>query len=225
MFLILRTTYSKYVSEANGDAVAQIGIWEIFVNGEDIAKPSGKQVTFNIDAENVKWNNKDATNVKKGKVAPGMDGTYEIKIDPQNTDTSLKYSLELDATSLKDTNLEITNISLANGKEFDSIENINEELSGKNFSEIKNYGKDKYKLTRTKKLKEEIKRQDGSKAEDDKRIDNIIISIIWNTPKAGDNSNEFDRRDTILASKVYTKDEKNIGELPVTLNVIQYMGE
>lgn len=228
LFLILRTTYSKYVSEASGDAVAQIGVWEIFVNGEDIAKDGGSNVRFTINDRNVSWSGRDETNVRTGKVAPGMEGTYKIKIDPQHTDTSLKYFLELDASSLKDTNLEITNITLEGGKDFESVENLDSLENSNKFLDVKNDGNDKYKVTRKKILNEEIKNRDGDPFDDSKRIDTIIISIKWKTAPEGSTESEkkeYDRRDTLLASRVYGVDERKLGDLPVKLNVIQYMGE
>lgn len=226
LFLILKYTYSMYKNEAKIDSVAPIGVWEIFVNGEDIAKPNGDNTEFKIDAENVIWENFDENNVRTNKVVPGMEGTYKIKIDPKKTDTSIKYSISIDASSLKGTNLQITNIELNDGKEFDNIEVINDDDetidNAIQFTNIKNStdGRDKYKITRIKRLKDERKN-----IEDDMSTDIITISVKWNEPGETDDVNEFDKRDTNLASTVYAKGEKKRGEIPVVVNAIQYMGE
>lgn len=226
LFLILKSTYSKYKSEATGDAITKIGVWEIFVNGEDISKASDTSIKFKIDTSDVEWNGRDEENVRSNKVVPGMEGTYTIRIDPKKTDTSLKYTLDLDATSLKETNLQITNIELDEGKRFNSIEKINVENDSEetnvstSFERLSTDGKDKYKVTRIKRLADERKNPNDSMS-----IDTIIISVKWNETDDPEKINEFDKVDSEVASKVYADNEKKIGELPVTINAIQYMDE
>ena len=50
-------------------------------------------VTQNIDGFHQEAGSK---NVLEGKVAPGMDGYFDIVIDPKNTDVSIRYDLIYD---------------------------------------------------------------------------------------------------------------------------------
>ncbi len=215
LLLILRSTYSKYKSEASGDATATLGKWSIKVNDTDITiqNPNNlkEPIRFNITNENINWNNPES-NVKENKFAPGMSGEVYIKITPE-TDTSLKYTFKLDARPLKDndTNIVITDIKLDNGKKFDN----------KTFEEINTSGADEYEFTRTK-LLTEIQTQDaeGNWVADENRTDTIAISINWNS--IDETNPEYNRKDSILGSKAYT--DMDI-KLPIEIKAIQYTGE
>lgn len=160
--LILKSTYSKYTNKSKGSMNATIGQWNIKINDTDITRPDENNpadpIKFEIDENNFIWNWENNANVKEGKVAPGMNGYFNIKIDPTNTDTSFKYTFTLDATILKkiDTNLKITEVSLQDGKTFDEILESEEGI---------------YTCTKLKKLSE-------IQSDDEKiRCDNIIVKI------------------------------------------------
>lgn len=213
LFLILRSTYSKYVSEAKGDASAEIGKWIIKVNDTDITEQDPNNfkapIRFEINGKDVNWEDSDPVNTRNNKVAPGMKGKMFIRIAPE-TDTSLKYEFELDATSLKDTNIVITDIKLNNGKKFDG------DLT---FEEIKGDGTDKYKFTRL----SEIKDSEGNLISDENRIDTIVISIEWKkVEESNPEYDEYNARDTLLGNNAYTAADI---KLPVTIRAIQYTGE
>lgn len=181
MFLILKSTYSKYTNKTEANLDAIIGQWNIKINDKDITKPNEnpeeKEIKFTIDNTNFIWDWEKHPNVMEGKVAPGMEGLFYIKIDPTGTDTSLKYEFILDASKIKDTPLIIKEVALENGKTFDSITKDE---------------KDIYTGIRTKKLLEEIQNED-----ENVRCDRIVVKLKWE---------ENDEKDAELAKEAY-KDE------------------
>lgn len=210
LFLILKSTYSKYISEASGDVGAALGRWNIEVNDIDITKQNPNNlyepIEFYINGKDVQWTNKDI-NVKENKLAPGMSGELYIRILPE-TDTSLRYNFTLDATSLQETNLAITNIKLANEKNFENNET---------FENLNENGKNKYSFT-WKKLLSEIQDSEGNLLPEENRMDTIVISLEWKNI----DETEYNETDTLLGNRAFLEDAIS---LPVTIRAIQYTGE
>jgi len=88
----------------------KIAAWEITINESII---TNEEKTFNID--NIIWNNSE--NVLSGKVAPGMDGYFDIVIDPKNTGVSVRYDVIYDIDYLNEINtaFKITKVEEING--------------------------------------------------------------------------------------------------------------
>ena len=79
--------YAVFKTETNSTAQFQKGAWHINVNGVEITKGVDKKFTINnifINQDN---------HVKPGKLAPGLNGNFNIEINPQNTDVSIKYDI------------------------------------------------------------------------------------------------------------------------------------
>ena len=74
--------------------VDNIAKWNVFINGTDIKKNE----TFVVDKINLINND----NVLEGKMAPGSKGYFDIVIDPTDTDTSIRYDISFDFSSLND---------------------------------------------------------------------------------------------------------------------------
>ena len=60
------------------------------------------------------WSTSD--NVKSGKAAPGLDGYFEIVLDPNNTDTSIRYDLTFDFSGLDEDQFRVDRIVEINDK-------------------------------------------------------------------------------------------------------------
>lgn len=110
MIVLLFGTYSKYNNKAIGVAEEKIGQWIIKVNNLDITK---ENATFNIN--DINWNEEGT--VKEGKVAPGMNGYFDVIIDPSGTEVSIKYSITIDVSCLSQNGggIKITSISELGG--------------------------------------------------------------------------------------------------------------
>lgn len=83
------STYSLLQSRLSGTVQQSIGKWNIELNKQDITNGIVRQII--IDDFSFVEN----TNVKKGKIAPGISGMIDLTIDPKDTDVSILYSITL----------------------------------------------------------------------------------------------------------------------------------
>ena len=93
IFLIFQfvNNYGLLESNAEAEVNPEIGKWNITLNGVDVT------VTNEINASNLIYT---GGNVENGYFAPGVTGTYDIVIDPKNTDVSIRYDISADLSSL-----------------------------------------------------------------------------------------------------------------------------
>lgn len=96
-FFILVSTYGIFESGLLQGASIKIAAWEVTINDSII---TDEEKTFTID--NIIWNGSE--NVLNGKVAPGMDGYFDIVIDPNNTGVSVRYDIVYDIDHLNKIN-------------------------------------------------------------------------------------------------------------------------
>jgi len=111
-FFLLVVTYGIFESNIFRDVNMKIATWEVEINGTVV---TNEQKKFNM--EDIKWNNSE--NVLEGKVAPGMDGYFDIVIDPKNTDVSIRYDITYDIDYLNEINtaFKVTKVEELNGYE------------------------------------------------------------------------------------------------------------
>lgn len=83
---VIKSTYAKYITSANGDANINIARWKILVNNQDIKE--NKELS-NVITPIFDGNDNIASNV----IAPTAEGYFDILIDASNTDVSLKYEI------------------------------------------------------------------------------------------------------------------------------------
>lgn len=180
LVLIISSTYSKYTAEAGAVINRDIAGWVIKVNDTDITvnqensnttnttDTTVNSVTFNITGDDVKWD--ENAHTADGKVSPGMKGYFYLRIDPEETQTALKYTIDIDIENISEENINfrINNISEENGKEFKTQQN------GKN-----------YTLQRIK-LLDEIKSDNINT-----RVDTMKVEIEW---VDDDTLNDFDTK-------------------------------
>lgn len=96
--------YALFHSEMDGNVKFENGIWNITINGENIT--SGVDTEFIIDQIDTTQNDY----VKPGKLAPGLSGSFELVINPENTNVSIRYDITLTQEELGGSNLSIKSI-------------------------------------------------------------------------------------------------------------------
>ncbi|MBR1385917.1 MAG: hypothetical protein IJ568_03705 [Bacilli bacterium] len=106
----LTKTFSLFESEKVNTSSIDIAKWQVEVNGTDI---SGSTTEFTVNE--IHWNS--SSNVKSGKIAPGIDGYFDIIIDPNETETSIRYDVTFDFSALDEDQFQITEIKELNNKE------------------------------------------------------------------------------------------------------------
>ena len=79
LIVVFASTYSYalFESDITGDVEAEVASWHIKINNSLIAE--GVNNTFVIDSMNYTQTD---SNVRSGKFAPGIEGYYDIVIDP-----------------------------------------------------------------------------------------------------------------------------------------------
>ena len=101
-------SYSKYRSGITGEASADVAKWNISVNGCNIVEPDPANtdcfeskdngdgtvtILRNFNITEFTYNNEDLNNVTRDKIAPGSSGNFKIKIKPNDTEVSIKYTI------------------------------------------------------------------------------------------------------------------------------------
>lgn len=84
LFSMSKRVYSTLYSEVSGESKIPLSSWNIKVNHQNITQI--KDLTIN----DINW---ESAHTKTGKVAPGSIGTFQLIIDPSNTDVSVRYDL------------------------------------------------------------------------------------------------------------------------------------
>ena len=90
--------YAVFHSEMDAYVKLENGIWNITVNGEKIT--TGVETEFTIDEITATQD----IHVKPGRLAPGLSGSFEIAINPENTDVSVRYDITLNQEKLENSN-------------------------------------------------------------------------------------------------------------------------
>lgn len=136
-------TYAIFESDVLVQSNSPLAKWEIAINGKSIDKNT---TTFTVD--NVIWSS--SNHVVDGKAAPGSTASFEISIDPHNTQVAIKYDVILDFSMINNPEIRFLSLEETNGKKL-----------------IKT-GEDKYTGVLT---LEDI---------DNNRIDNLLVKLVWN---------------------------------------------
>lgn len=104
--------YAVFHSEVGANIQFVNGVWNISVNGTQIT--NGTQAQFVIDQITTTENN----HVKPGTLAPGLSGNFDIAINPEDTNVSVRYDVTLNQEELGNSNLKIKSIlEIQNGYE------------------------------------------------------------------------------------------------------------
>ena len=96
--------YAVFHSEVEANVKLENGVWNITVNGTQIT--TGVETEFTVNQISTTENE----HVKPGTLAPGLSGTFEMAINPEDTNVSVRYDITLNQEKLGDTNLQIKSI-------------------------------------------------------------------------------------------------------------------
>lgn len=92
---ITQETYSKYMTEADGEAETNIARWNIKVNSQDIiSNDQLNNVLTPIFSSN--------PHVLDGVIAPGAIGYFDLDLDGSNVDVSFSYTINTLVSSSSD---------------------------------------------------------------------------------------------------------------------------
>lgn len=91
---IVATTYARYVSRATGTGDVKVATWAVQVNETNIVQNS----TFALDSSFVTWS--DSEYIADGYIAPSRTGTFKIKLDTTGSKVAVKYTIQIDTSSL-----------------------------------------------------------------------------------------------------------------------------
>ena len=83
---VIKDTYAKYITNANGNAELQIARWKIIINNQDVEQNSNLTSAITPVFEGT---NDIAANV----IAPTAEGYFDLLIDASNTDVSFDYEI------------------------------------------------------------------------------------------------------------------------------------
>ena len=108
-------TYSKYVTEVRGDGTAQIATWDFKVNGQ-------KEEVQTISLGSTY----DSSTLVNGKIAPGTEGNFQIKVDATGSDVGIDYKIKFSDETTKPANLKFYYQEV----EYNSILELGDALSG-----------------------------------------------------------------------------------------------
>ena len=87
-YLYSKGTYTSYETLTNGKITPKIAKWNIKVDGIEVTTSD----VVTIGLSNINW---VSNNAVAAKAVPGSHGFATVKIDPMNTDVSIKYTLEI----------------------------------------------------------------------------------------------------------------------------------
>lgn len=104
-YLYSKGTYTSYETLTNGKITPKIAKWNIKVDGIEVTTSD----VVTIGLSNINW---VSNNAVAAKAVPGSHGFATVKIDPMDTDVSIKYTLEVVDKNV-DSNkfLEVSNIN------------------------------------------------------------------------------------------------------------------
>ena len=107
--------YAKYMSKVNGQGTADIAHWSFKVNEQE-SKIQTISLKSTINNNTLKGN----------KIAPGTEGSFEIKIDANNSDVGINYIINFENETSKPTNLKF----VYDNKTYNTLEELEEKLTG-----------------------------------------------------------------------------------------------
>lgn len=108
-------TFSKYVTEVNGEGVANIAKWSFKVNDKE-----EQMQTINLGSTI------DNNTLVENKIAPGTAGNFEIKIDAKEAEVGIDYKVRFINENNKPQNLIFT----YQDKTYTNITKLEEVLTG-----------------------------------------------------------------------------------------------
>lgn len=88
--ILVANTYAKYTTTKDLDAVATVAKWSIKLSDKDITQ--NETVSFDLFTTVKDTNGSDEEDVVNGKIAPGTQGSFEVKIE-NASEVTAKYTV------------------------------------------------------------------------------------------------------------------------------------
>lgn len=89
LFLVIKSTYSKYISTKDSGTNFHISKWNILLNDKNISEnkdfSQDIQITYNENTENI----------AQGVIVPTSKGYFEIKLESTGTELPFEYTLKV----------------------------------------------------------------------------------------------------------------------------------
>ena len=102
------STYALFESSVTKSVMSEVGKWKIKINSADITNSTTKNFTMNT------FNISKSQYTKDNKIAPGMSGNFEIEIEPQNTQVSIRYDITIDSEQLTNKSIKLDSVAQKN---------------------------------------------------------------------------------------------------------------
>lgn len=96
--------YAIFYSEGQGRVVQNNATWTIYLNQTNVTSRNSN--TFEVDTFELEENSRVST----GKIAPGTRGSFFIELNPENTNVSIRYDIEIDKTQIPNDSIQIVSI-------------------------------------------------------------------------------------------------------------------
>jgi hypothetical protein len=110
LFLIIRSTYSKYVTNDVKDADFNISNWHILINNLDI----NNEEQIKEFSETLKINYVKNENVSENVIVPDSTGYFDITMESTGTEIPFKYEVSIDNTKSEFHDFKIISYSISN---------------------------------------------------------------------------------------------------------------
>ena len=108
-FLVIKSTYAKYLTKVDSDANVGIASWKIKVNTQDIMNNSdfSNNMSFTFPGDTYR---------KQNYAVPGATGYFDIDVDSSEVNIQFKYTVTCTFPSGNDvTDLKVTGFSVNRG--------------------------------------------------------------------------------------------------------------
>lgn len=116
LFLIIRSTYSKYVTNDVKDADFNISNWHILINNLDI----NNEEQIKEFSETLKLNYVKNENVAENVIVPDSTGYFDITMESTGTEIPFKYEVSIDNTKSEFQDFKIISYSISNDIDLNS---------------------------------------------------------------------------------------------------------
>lgn len=112
----ISNSFGLFETSVDNTSELSIAKWHIYVNDNDI---TGSGKTFYVD--DITYS---GSGVSDGKFAPGVTGTFDLVIDPKDTEVAFTYQIRVDLSSYSQINVD--SIEGINGTELTKVDDVYE---------------------------------------------------------------------------------------------------
>lgn len=108
LYLVIRNTYSKYITSESSSSTLNISKWHILLNDKDISE----NTDFSSDIEIDYIPNE---NIANGVIVPTSKGSFSIDLESTGTELPFEYEISINQDSSSIIDYKIISYSLDNG--------------------------------------------------------------------------------------------------------------